>query len=281
MKKKLTFGICTILCISMFFMLSTRVNNAEVQDNVSHTTLDEFVAMRSSVMVSEKPKLSFVGNELDLEDCEFCGIGDMSEEEVVTTTTTVTTTTKKVTTTTPKVTTKPSTTTSKTTTKPVTTTQPQTSQTTVTTAPSSTEGTTTVVTTTQSSPSQVSDMAKQIFEIVNQKRKDAGKSGYILDEKLCEIANMRAKELVTKFSHTRPNGKKYNSALDEYSYSYQAVGENIAYGYSSASAVMNKWMSSAPHKANILDSNNVGYSRIGIGYYNNNGTKYYVQMFVK
>lgn len=264
-----------ILSTVMFLMLGTKVNTAEGQEDIVHTsTLDEFIAMRSSIMVNEKPKLSFVGNELDLEDCEFCGIGEIEEEVVVTTT--VTTTTTKITTT------------SKVTTKPVTTTKPQTTQTTkpstpvVTTAPS-TSVTTTVVTTdtTSSSPSQVTDMAKQIFEIVNQKRADAGKSAYILDEKLCEIANMRAKELVTKFSHTRPNGKKYSSALDEYSYSYQAVGENIAYGYSSASAVMNKWMSSTAHKTNILDGNNIGYSRIGIGYYNNNGTKYYVQMFVK
>lgn len=278
MKKKLTIGLGMILCTSMFFMLGTRVNNAEVQENVSHTTLDEFIAMRSSIMVNEPPKLSFVGNELDLEDCEFCGIGDMSEETTVVTTT-VTTTTRK-TTTTSKVTTKPVTTTKPSTTKPIVTTTPQTSQSTlITTIPITTTAVST--TTTQSSPSQVTDMAKQIFEIVNQKRSAAGKSAYVLDEKLCEIANMRAKELVTKFSHTRPNGKKYSSALDEYSYSYKAVGENIAYGYSSASAVMNKWMSSAPHKANILDGNNVGYSRIGIGYYNNNGTKYYVQMFVK
>lgn len=278
MNRKVMITLCVMLCTSMFFMLSTKVNNAEQQTNVySGNAIEEFEAMRSNILINEKAELNFNDFEFDLEDCEVCGIGEMDEVVI----TTITTTTKVVTTT-PKPTTtkKPQTTTKPTSTVVTTTAQSGTTTPAVTTAPSTSEGTS-LTTVPLPSPSPVTDMAKQIFEIVNQKREAAGKQAYVLDEKLCEIANMRAKELTTKFSHTRPNGKKYASALDEYAYSYSAVGENIAYGYSSASAVMNKWLSSAPHKANILDSNKVGYTKIGIGYYNKNGTKYYVQMFVK
>lgn len=280
MNRKIMITLCIMLCTSMFFMLSTKVNNAEQQTNVySGNAIEDFEAMRSNVLINEKAELNFKDFEFDLEDCEVCGIGEMDEVVI----TTITTTTRAVTTPPKPTATKKPQTTTKASSTVVTTTAPSgTTAPAVTTSSSTSESVTSGTTPSPApSPSPVTDMAKQIFEIVNQKREAAGKKAYVLDEKLCEIANMRAKELTTKFSHTRPNGKKYASALDEYAYSYSAVGENIAYGYSSASAVMNKWLSSAPHKANILDSNKVGYTKIGIGYYNKNGTKYYVQMFVK
>ncbi|MBE6114967.1 MAG: hypothetical protein E7191_07810 [Erysipelotrichaceae bacterium] len=137
------------------------------------------------------------------------------------------------------------------------------------------------MTTTPSTSGQVSAMAKEIFAIVNERRAEAGKKAYVLDASLCAIADLRAKELVSKFSHTRPSGKNFSTALNEAGYQYTSASENIAYGYSSAVSVMEKWMSSSAHRGNILDSQNIGYSKIGIGYYSSNGTKYYVQIFVK
>ena len=54
------------------------------------------------------------------------------------------------------------------------------------------------------------------------------------------------------------------------------VGENIAYGYRDPEDVMDGWMHSSGHKANILRTN---YDRIGVGCYINNGTCYWVQLF--
>lgn len=58
--------------------------------------------------------------------------------------------------------------------------------------------------------------------------------------------------------------------------SFHAAGENIAYGQSTAAAVMEAWMNSPGHKANIL---NESFSRLGVGLADNNGTLYWVQLF--
>ena len=57
--------------------------------------------------------------------------------------------------------------------------------------------------------------------------------------------------------------------------SYRTAGENIAKGYASPQAVVNGWMNSSGHRANIL---NVSYTQIGIGYVAQGN--YWTQMFV-
>ena len=57
---------------------------------------------------------------------------------------------------------------------------------------------------------------------------------------------------------------------------WQSVGENIAYGYPTPEAVEDTWMNSPGHRANILNS---GYTHIGVGAYNDNGTLYWTQVF--
>ncbi len=57
---------------------------------------------------------------------------------------------------------------------------------------------------------------------------------------------------------------------------YRTAGENIAKNYFSAQSVMNGWMNSSGHKANIL---NPSFGKIGVGYVNINGTTYWTQMF--
>jgi uncharacterized protein YkwD len=60
-------------------------------------------------------------------------------------------------------------------------------------------------------------------------------------------------------------------------YEYIAVGENIAYGFAGPNEVMNGWMNSSGHRANLLDPN---YTEIGVGVrLNPNGTPYYTQVF--
>ena len=88
---------------------------------------------------------------------------------------------------------------------------------------------------------------------------------------------MRAKETEVSFSHTRPNGSSFSSALKEQGVSYQGAGENIAWGQKSPEAVMQGWMNSDGHRANIL---NEKFTKIGVGYYQNSqGTNYWTQLF--
>ena len=77
------------------------------------------------------------------------------------------------------------------------------------------------------------------------------------------------------FSHNSP---KYGSPFEmikAFGLSYRAAGENIAVGQRTPAEVVNAWMNSAGHRANIL---NAAYARIGVGYCASGN--YWTQMFI-
>ena len=90
------------------------------------------------------------------------------------------------------------------------------------------------------------------------------------------MAQERAQEIVECWSHTRPDESNVTALAKEYGLSYSVLGENLGKGYSSPDAVVNAWMNSAGHRANILSGNK---SRIGVGIYSCNGKTYWVQLF--
>lgn len=114
-----------------------------------------------------------------------------------------------------------------------------------------------------------------VITIVNSERKKKGLAPLSKNTLLTEAANIRAKEIASYFSHTRPNGSMCFTAISS-SYRYRTVGENIAYGYVNPTDVMNGWMNSPGHRSNILHAN---FEEIGVGMYEVNGRKYWVQMF--
>ncbi len=116
----------------------------------------------------------------------------------------------------------------------------------------------------------------EVFALVNKVRSENGLSALTLDTKLCKAAEVRAKEIVKTFSHTRPNGTSCFTVLGEEGITYRYSGENLAYGQKSASAVMNAWLNSSGHRANILGRN---FGKAGIACYKLNGVKYWVQLF--
>lgn len=114
---------------------------------------------------------------------------------------------------------------------------------------------------------------EQVAALVNQERAKVGLSPLTLDAELSANAMVRAQEIVTKFDHTRPDGSKFYSAI---TIPWKTVGENIAWGQKTPEAVMNSWMNSDGHRANILKS---AYQKIGVGVYETNGRLYWVQLF--
>lgn len=128
------------------------------------------------------------------------------------------------------------------------------------------------------SGTDLQSMRQGVLELVNAERAKAGKSPLTLDDAMCEVAQLRADEIVESFSHTRPNGSSCFTAIDEAGISYRAVGENIAAGQSSPASVMNSWMNSDGHRKNILSGD---FSSIGIGYVKASSGygHYWVQMF--
>lgn len=120
------------------------------------------------------------------------------------------------------------------------------------------------------------DYAFEMLTLINKERKAAGKSVLVMDKNLYKTAQLRAKEIVTKFSHTRPDGTGCFTAFPD---TQVSMGENIAEGYYKPSSAMGAWMKSASHKSNILKS---AYKSVGIACYYVPGSKYsyyWVQCF--
>ena len=123
---------------------------------------------------------------------------------------------------------------------------------------------------------QRSSAASEVVRLTNSARSQNGYAALVEDGALSDAAAVRAREIAHSFSHTRPSGASFSSALSESGVSYLRAGENIAYGQKSASEVVNAWMNSPDHRANILNSS---YSRIGSASVNIDGTLYWVQLF--
>ena len=90
------------------------------------------------------------------------------------------------------------------------------------------------------------ELAAKAITLVNAQRTSRGLSALKTTSELTRAAKVRAKELLVYYDHTRPNGS------DFYTVSKKANGENIAFGFSSAELVVDGWMNSPGHKANIL-----------------------------
>lgn len=112
--------------------------------------------------------------------------------------------------------------------------------------------------------------AFKVLELVNKERRKEGLSDLVMDQSLLETAMLRGFENVIYWSHTRPDGEECFSANS------RMMGENIATGQTSPEQVMNAWMNSSGHRANILGST---YKSIGIGCVYIQGTYYWVQCF--
>lgn len=124
---------------------------------------------------------------------------------------------------------------------------------------------------------QNSSYIKQVVRLVNNERAKEGLAPLTIDASMGNAAMVRAGEIQTSFSHTRPNGQSFSTALKEAGVTYNRAGENIAWGQQTPAKVVNAWMNSSGHRANIMNPN---FRRIGVGYLQNNaGTPYWVQLF--
>lgn len=119
--------------------------------------------------------------------------------------------------------------------------------------------------------------AEQVVKLVNAERAKAGLSVLTMQTNITAAANVRAKEIKQSFSHTRPNGSSFSSALKEQGVAFRSSGENIAWGQKTPEQVMQGWMNSDGHRANILNKN---FNKIGVGYYQDEkGINHWVQLF--
>lgn len=127
-------------------------------------------------------------------------------------------------------------------------------------------------------PAEQRSYTEQVVDLVNQERKKAGLQPLSINRSAETAAQIRAKEIEKSFSHTRPNGSSFSTALTEQGIRYRSSGENIAWGQKTPQQVMDGWMNSSGHRANIL---NKKFTSIGVGYYKNaTGVNYWTQLFI-
>ena len=122
------------------------------------------------------------------------------------------------------------------------------------------------------------DFAQEILNLVNTERTNVGLKSLSLSSTLMDGAAIRANELTTYYSHTRPNGTDCFTVVED-TYPSGYIGENIAAGQESTEEVMNGWMNSTAHRENILRPS---YSELGVGFYYDPDSYYkyhWVQLF--
>ncbi|TBL76549.1 SCP-like extracellular [Paenibacillus thalictri] len=116
-------------------------------------------------------------------------------------------------------------------------------------------------------PAGSSQFAQQVLDLVNQERSKTGASPLSMSSELNKVAMAKAMDMYNNnyFDHQSPTYGSPFDMMQSYGISYNAAGENIAKGQTTPAEVMNQWMNSEGHRANILNSS---YTQIGIAYYN-------------
>lgn len=123
----------------------------------------------------------------------------------------------------------------------------------------------------------VSNFEAQVVTLVNEIRAENGLSKLTHNWQLSRVARYKSQDMADNgyFSHTSPTYGSPFQMMKQFGITYRSAGENIAKGYSSAQAVVNAWMNSAGHRANILNSS---YTQIGVGYVADGN--HWTQMFI-
>lgn len=125
--------------------------------------------------------------------------------------------------------------------------------------------------------SSVSAFETEVIRLVNEIRVQNGLKPLTANWELSRVARYKSQDMVDNryFSHTSPTYGTPFQMIKAFGLSYRTAGENIAYGQRTPQAVVNAWMNSSGHRANILNSS---YTQIGVGYVANG--HYWTQMFI-
>lgn len=114
----------------------------------------------------------------------------------------------------------------------------------------------------------IANYRQEVLRLVNEARaKENLKPLTMSNSKLTEAAQKRAVEISQKYApiHKRPDGSSCFTVLGEVGItSYKCAGENMASGWVSPEFVVNAWLNSPSHRANIMSDN---FTEMGVGYY--------------
>lgn len=125
--------------------------------------------------------------------------------------------------------------------------------------------------------STVTSYETEVIRLVNEIRRENGLNPLTANWELSRVARYKSQDMADNryFSHTSPTYGSPFQMIKAFGLSYRTAGENIAMGYSTPQAVVDGWMNSSGHRANIL---NASYTQIGVGYVVQG--HYWTQMFI-
>lgn len=105
---------------------------------------------------------------------------------------------------------------------------------------------------------------QQIIEATNSFRQALGLHPLLNDEKLSQAAQAKAEDMVKNkyFDHSTPTGELFSAFINRSGYTYRQAGENLALHHATIDSLIQAWLLSPGHKANIVNAN---YNDIGIG----------------
>jgi len=132
-------------------------------------------------------------------------------------------------------------------------------------------------------PSVASRVTGDVVDLTNVERTRRGQTPLRADQRLMRAAQIHAEQMARagQMAHDLP-GAAYPRSEDRLAaakYHWQAYGENVAMGQSSAAHVLDSWMHSPGHRKNIL---NPVYTELGVGYaVDRAGRPYFVQVFAR
>jgi uncharacterized protein YkwD len=108
-------------------------------------------------------------------------------------------------------------------------------------------------------------MAGQVLVLVNRERAKAGCRAVTANASLQRAAQAHSADMAARnyFSHTSQDGRTFADRIRAAGYGGNRMAENIAAGQATAASVMQAWMSSSGHRANIL---NCSYTALGVGH---------------
>ena len=124
---------------------------------------------------------------------------------------------------------------------------------------------------------EVLEFEKEVIRLVGAERAKVGLGPLKHNWQLSRVARFKSEDMSEKkyFSHTSPTYGSPFEMIRNFGISYKSAGENIARGYADPKTVVDGWMNSSGHRANILNS---GFREIGVGYCPDG--KYWTQMFI-
>lgn len=117
---------------------------------------------------------------------------------------------------------------------------------------------------------------QEVIRLVNEIRAENGLKALTYDWELSRVARFKSQDMKDNryFAHNSPVYGTPFQMIRNFGISFRTAGENIARGYATPQAVVDGWMNSSGHRANIL---NASFTTIGVGYVANG--HYWTQMF--